>query len=795
MVGKHRLMRRPQDIPLSYAQGRVLELERRRGGRGVILSLPVHLTGRLDVGALDEALSDLLNRHEMLRTLIRKKDGVLCQYVPSRFSLRRLADPNESERKAADEISEFSNITRMPFDLDAEIPLRAALCSLDRKSHILLLAIHKVAIDAWSLAPLVNDLSEAYIARCKGEVPTWLTCPMQYADYTLHQREMLNERNRYHRRVEAQCKFWRRTLAGLPKKIALPVEVSALAAGTSGVGEISIRFNPSLHKRLVALAKTTKTTLFMILHAGIVALLTRWGAGGDIPIATVVPCRRRGSFKSLIGMVSNTLVLRSDSSGNPTFRQLLARIRTTQTAAFANGGIPYAYLVGRVIPNCAKDTRFVQVMASLRSIGKEGTRELPALTMVTAPVSVSDEEFDLKFDLVERRGVSGSPCGVEGSLEYDTALFDRRTLERLISQLVNLLESVLKDPDQAIDCLSLEERRIPTCGRIGGIDCASENLDRDHEKGQQAYVAPQQPLHHQLIEIWEEVLGMSRIGIRDSFEDLGGNSLLCEEICKRIERNCRIRILPASFTDSVTVEGLADKLVRGLPRSRVLRVRRGNPKVRRAFFFWHGDFSGGGVYSWPLAQHLPVDQPFYNVQPHGLYCSEVPSTIEEMAQQHLEAIRAVQQEGPYLVGGHCAGGLVAFEVARRLQMAGEALGLVALLHVQPPQASASRIRSQAGRGLSPRLGSASSPQRRSGWVFSRYIDAVARYSPKAYSGRVVLLWPREDYRLESEPKAEWAKLAGEVDFRLLPGGHHTCLTLHGQELGKELKELLEAAQG
>ncbi|GCB52470.1 non-ribosomal peptide synthetase [Streptomyces sp. NL15-2K] len=438
------------EAPLSSAQRRLWFLHRLEGpGAAYNIPLAVRLTGGpLDPDALRAALADLVARHEILRTVYPDADGIPC---------RRLLDavrpePRVERLTEAELTGRLAELAAEGFELAEDIPLRAHLLVLGPEDHVLLLVLHHIAADGWSLDPLLRDLATAYRSRLAGREPEWVPLPLHYADYSAWQHEHLGADQ------ERQLAHWREALAGLPDELTLPADRPRPARATHRGGDIPVRLDAALHRRLRELATGTGTTVFMVVQAGLAALLTRLGAGTDIPLGTPVAGRADEVLDDLVGCFVNTLVLRTDTSGDPAFQELLARVRETDLAAYAHQDLPFEQLVEAVNPprSMARHPLF-QVMLAFRPTAGPGL-ELPGLDARTLPVETGATKIDLTFNLAEL----GSGDGIEGVLQYSADLFDRCTAEELAARLERLLRAAVDAPDRSIgtlDILSADERR------------------------------------------------------------------------------------------------------------------------------------------------------------------------------------------------------------------------------------------------------------------------------------------------------------------------------------------------
>ncbi|MFE3907622.1 amino acid adenylation domain-containing protein, partial [Streptomyces sp. NPDC059153] len=349
---------------------------------------------------------------------------------------------------------------RHGFDLTTEIPVRAALFQSAPDQHVIHFSFHHIAVDAWSVRPFIGDLAAAYEARAAGEVPEWSVLPVQYADYTLWQRELLGSEDDPDSVVSQQIAYWKTQLADLPAEIVLPADRPRPAVPTHNGDRVEFQVPGAVHQAMAGLARDSRVTVFMVLQAALALLLSRSGAGEDVPIGTPIAGRSDDALDDLVGLFINTLVLRNDLSGNPTFRELLARVRETDLGAYAHQDLPFERLVDIVNPDRSLSRHpLFQVMLTFNNLGglsDTGSRTADGNLVIGAQESgTATAKFDLLLSVAELHTANGEPDGLTGVLEYDADRFDEPTVRRLSRRLTGLLEQVTRDPKLAAGAVSL----------------------------------------------------------------------------------------------------------------------------------------------------------------------------------------------------------------------------------------------------------------------------------------------------------------------------------------------------
>ncbi|MFC8419577.1 amino acid adenylation domain-containing protein [Streptomyces sp. NPDC057236] len=445
---------RPDRLPLSHAQRRLWFIDRYEGSSATYnMPVAMRLTGPLDAGALRSAIADVVARHEALRTVFPDDGGVPWQRIlaPEEVRIDLPVTAVSADRVEA----ALTEGARRLFDLEVDPPLRVELLRLEPESHVLLIVLHHIAGDGWSMGPLCRDISTAYAARLHGQEPDWEPLPVQYGDYTLWQHELLDEQAGPEGVFARQLDFWTQALDGMTDHLALPTDrVRPPVPGYRG-DDVVFRVDEQTHRGLTELARGCGVTVFMVLQAGLATLLTRLGAGTDIPLGSPVAGRTDEAVEDLVGFFVNTLVLRNDTSGNPTFRELLDRVRRTDLAAYSNQDMPFERLVDAIKPERDPSRHpLFQVAFGLQNDATPALA-LPEVRSEEAFVGMKVARFDMMFGFTETHDEAGLPAGMNGSVEFADDLYDRETVEGFVQRLTRLLTSAVQDPDQALDTLEI----------------------------------------------------------------------------------------------------------------------------------------------------------------------------------------------------------------------------------------------------------------------------------------------------------------------------------------------------
>jgi len=447
---------RDRALPLSFAQERLWFLDRLEPGSAAYnVPVALRLGGALDAAALERALGEIVRRHEALRTAFREVDGVAAQVIApfAGFALpvEDLSGLGAEEREAEARRRATEEAAR-PFDLSAGPLFRAALLRLGEEEHVLLLCMHHVASDGWSIGVLLRELAALYGAYRDGGDAPLPELAVQYADHAVWQREQLRGGA-----LERQLAYWRERLAGAPALLELPTDRPRPAVQTYRGATVSAELPAGVAARLEALGRSEGATPYMVLLGAFQLLLSKYTGSEDVVVGSPVAGRTRPETEGLIGFFVNTLVLRTDLSGDPDFREVLRRVREVTLGAYEHQDVPFERLVEELQPERSLGhSPLFQVMFAHHD-GDTLRAELPALRTGLVEPEITTTKFDLTLAFVADEG------GFRVLAQYGTDLFDRGTVERMVGHLRRVLEQVAEEPGRRLselDLLSAAERAL-----------------------------------------------------------------------------------------------------------------------------------------------------------------------------------------------------------------------------------------------------------------------------------------------------------------------------------------------
>ena len=417
---------RPAVVPLSFAQSRLWFIGQLQGPSPVYNRTgALRLTGPLDTEALGVALADVVRRHESLRTVFSAVDGIAQQrLLPTEgcdFGWKAVDATGWTEAQLTEAIQEVAGYS---FDLATEIPFRAHVFSTSAHDHVLVVVVHHIAGDGWSVGVLAKDISEAYASRYRGHSPDWADLPVQYADYTLWQRESLGDLNDSTSRLAGQLRFWETALAGMPHRLELPTDRPYPPVADHRGASVLVDWPAEVQERIRDVAREYNATSFMVVQAALAVLLSRLTANPDVAVGFPIAGRGDPALNGLVGFFVNTLVLRVDVGGDPDFAGLLAQVRERSLAAYEHQDVPFEALVERLNP--ARSLTHHPLVQAMLAWQNTASLKLTVadLEVTSMPVETRTAAMDLGLYLGERFTEGGEPAGIGGRVEFRTDVFD-----------------------------------------------------------------------------------------------------------------------------------------------------------------------------------------------------------------------------------------------------------------------------------------------------------------------------------------------------------------------------------
>ncbi|MFF7245346.1 amino acid adenylation domain-containing protein [Embleya sp. NPDC008237] len=446
------LMPRPADVPapLSAAQRRMWFLAQYEpDGAAYNMPLVLRLTGRPDEGALVAALTDVVARHEVLRTVYPSVDGHVLPTVHDieqfRVSVLDRPEPEVAGLLAAE--------ARRPFDLAGELPIRVTLLR-SAERYVLSVVLHHIAADAWSVGVLFRDLTAAYTARCAGHPPELPPLPVQYADFAYRQQTTLAAE------LDRQTAWWLARLRGASGTVTVPEDRPRPAVADTRGERIQVAFGAERSRGIRALAERTGGTTYMVLLTALQIVLGRYNGTTDVTVGSPVAGRTHSSTDALLGCFVNTLAMRTDLSGEPTVRELLGRVREHTLAAFARQELPFDRLIDALGPE--RELAYTPLFQVLLNVHNQAPARpvLPGVEVEWCDTHTGAAKFDLAVAVLD----TGPGDQLVADLVWRSVLYDEATIRRVFGHLTTVLDAMIADPDRPVDDLPLltavEERRL-----------------------------------------------------------------------------------------------------------------------------------------------------------------------------------------------------------------------------------------------------------------------------------------------------------------------------------------------
>jgi amino acid adenylation domain-containing protein len=805
---------RDGELALSFAQQRLWFLDQLDPGTALYnIPFTVKIRGRLHVEPLRMAFEHVVHRHEVLRTTFSVRKGHPLQVVhpPERWALPMVDLSGRTDPELEVEVQRrVQELARQAFALDQGPLLRAMLLRLSNDQHVLVMCMHHIVSDGWSVGVLVEEVSRLYQAFSAGRASPLPPLTLQYADYAVWQRSWLTGDV-----LAPQLAYWKDKLTGAPP-LDLPTDRPRPPVRSLRGSSYFFTMPGSLMGAVQEVALQGGATPFMVLLGTFYVLLGRYSNQDDLSVGTPIANRTRPELESLIGFFVNTLVMRADLSGDPSFLELLQQIKDTALGAYAHQDIPFEHLVDDLSPTRTLNRPpLFQVLFALQNAPMQAPH-LEGLELSVLPVETGTAKFDLTLALME------TPQGLEGQLEYSEDLFELATITRIAGHYQCLLEAIVADPGRRIGALPLIEH-----GLLHWHEAVRPHPAIDQEVASPALHTTPSETEQAVLAIWREVLEVDAVGLHDNFFALGGNSLMSVLLLAQIQDTFGVELPVRALFETPTAAAVAERIddarrrpgasdsnSAAPPSSLLLPLR--TVGTRPPVFFVHA-IAGSALAYQHLAEHLGDDQPFYGLHAMGVDDDAAPSTdVREMARRYVEAVRSVAPEGPYHLGGWSFGGLVALEMAHQLRTAGQPVSTLALVDTWalspeeynfdevtiidtlvrelglevppgeiaalPSEARVPRVAALAAQMWLVQADGAERRIRRFLRVIAAHLEAARRYVPPQYPEPITLLRAKElpsaaiEKLFEIDPSLGWHTRTGlQVQVHVVPGNHFSVI--------------------
>ena len=671
---------RSGNLPLSFAQERLWFLDQMQPGSSIHnMRAAFRLKGSLNIVVLEKSLNEIVLRHEILRTTFPSVDGQPVQSISPEIDLKlpmvdlRELSPEQQEAEVQRLITEEGE---QPFDLAQEPLWRFQLLRLTEEEYVLIRIVHHIIFDGWSYSVFMRELAVLYEAFSTGKPSPLTELPIQYADFAQSQRQWLQGEV-----LESQLDYWQKQLSGNIAPLALPINHPRPSILTYRGSSQFIELPKNLTEALKTLSHQESVSLFVILLTGFNTLLHQYTGQEDIILCSPVASRNRIEIKRLIGYFNNIVVLRTDLSGNPSFRELISRVSRVTLGAYEHQDLPFQNLAD--FPNLVR-TPINRGMFTLHNSPSQ-PQEMAGITVSTLDVGSESANFDLFMSLSQKEEK------LTGVLYYKTDLFEATNITQMLENFQTLLETTVANPDRCLEDLPL----LISNGKIGRRVLPVP--DQLRQEPASTFVPPSDDLEIQLTKIWENVLGKKPISVKDNFFEVGGHSLLALRLLVQIEKAFGKNLPLATLFQSPTVEQQAKILHQSGWSSPWFSLVPIQPSGSQPPFFAIHSLGKGQEHYRNIARHLGSDQPIYGLDywlaTRTKDTKEAPKTwsVEELAAHYIKEMQIFQPEGPYFLGGLSFAGIVAYEMAQQLVTQDQKVALLVLFDTYCPTLSVNNL--------------------------------------------------------------------------------------------------------
>jgi len=661
-------------LPLTVYQERIWLLAQ-RAKQHPIYNLPMvfRLQGTLNITRLEQAINQVIKRHESLRTIFSVVNGLPQQHILPELKIKiAVVDVKTSPLSQAEEEQHIQTLINQeashPFDLQAAPLIRVKLFQLRTDDFILMMTCHHIISDGWSLSVLLNEFSLFYTNLIQERQLKLPELTVNYGDFTLWHQQHQEDRE------TSLLNYWTNQLTGALPLLNLPTDHPRPAIQTYKGTIQYFHISQDVRTQTEAFSQAHGATLFMVLIAVFQVLLHHYSNQDDIVIGSPIASRNSSRLENLIGCFANVIPLRTQIQNNPSFREFLAQVKKVSLEGYTHLDFP----AEKVLSNFKYKRNlsyypWFQVVFILLNVPQRDF-ELPGLKITEKKFNKGAAICDLVF-LVEPKAQ-----GLQCSIEYNTALYNDQTITRWIEQFQQLLQELLTHPQQRIKQLpllteaeasQLSPKQHPSADEVLSVP---DTADTKHQ-----FVEPRNELERQLQNIWEAVFNLKAISIRDNFFELGGHSLLGLRLFSKIQQQTGQDFPVTTVFEAPTIEELARILQTKqeiIPESSVMTI---NPNGNKPPVF----FVNSVGYAWKLSSFFPKDQPVYCVNIFKIIdylTHNFPQfTLHDVAQKFIEDIRQIQPQGSYALVAYCSDSYLAFEVAQKFYSQGETVEFLGLI--------------------------------------------------------------------------------------------------------------------
>jgi len=627
------------------------------------------IAGQLSHELLERCFQLLVDRHESLRTTFSERSGEFLQVIHPSYHvvLEGTAIAGNSEAEQAPHLAAAiqKEILR-PFDLNVLPLFRTMLCRLGEEEHVLIITLHHILADAASAQVIQRELWTTYESLKRGQEPSLPALTIQYADFSVWQRENLDSEA-----MKQHLDYWLDRLSGDLKVLDFPTDHPPAYRPTAKGAVETLLLPEDLTRSVKQLAQANDATLYVVTLACFAAMLSRASEAEDLTIGSPV-LNRRAETEALIGPFAGPMALRLNLAGNPTVRELIQATRDRTLEALDHTDLPFELVLQNLTLRTQHERRPLFQFYFLCQTAFVQTREIEGLTVTPLPSMSVGTPFEMQLAIIERAE------GVRAELEYNADLFDKASVQRWLAYYRDLLKVATESPDRRIGELPSPPFRHDASHAhpSGTREIRGPGGVKPQDK---PYVAPRDLVEEMVAQVWEGVLGVTSISVHANFFDIGGTSLLILKLIPRINAAFDLVLPVPTIFKAPTIELMANVLRQrnNIEKQVILPL---HPAGNRPPLFM--------IHSYHLYRALPAalghDQPFYGVMELELADRQLPYTLKDQVQHYVEHIRVVQPRGPYFIAGFCFFGLLAFEVCAQLEALGEKVAFIGLIDTYCP---------------------------------------------------------------------------------------------------------------